>query len=207
MTTAAARYDALYRRGGFHHDIARERVHLVGVVVPLAGWAPGDRIVEIGAGMGHHAEILRTLGFEVTAVERSPTAVAAARQSYPELRIICADVARWSPPHRQRGHVYARGMSFFHYELDRVNVHGVDVPAATARLFAWVEPGGSFVLQMGTNGSGKRPAGRIHMNRPGDYRRLFASLGTVQALTDWQGSSVVDGDWVRQGVLIVTRRA
>jgi hypothetical protein len=176
-------------------------------LVPLAGWKPPERIIEVGAGMGHHAEMLRKLRFDVTAVELSPAGVAAAKECYPKLDIVCADIATWAPS--RHGHVFARGASPWHYELNGVNERGVDVPAVTARCFDWVPPGYSFVLQIVTDLSGTRRGGKqpretgVWNNTEAAYRQLFERFGDV-SITDWSGRPLsVAPD---QGVIVVTRR-
>lgn len=195
-------YDGHYRKGGFRYDLRAERDDLR-LIARLADWRAGDRIIEIGAGLGHHAAILADLGYDVTAVEASPEAGTAAADRYPSLDFVVADIAEWEPD--RPGHVYARGMSWFHYQLDGVNQHGVDVPAETGRLFdRYVAPGHSFVLQIATDWSGRRPAdGRVHMNQPGDYCRLFEPYGTV-ALTDWSGDPAPAR--ADRGVIVTTRK-
>ncbi len=195
-------YDSFYARGGWTYDLDRERETLA-VIAKLAGWKPGDPVVEIGAGLCVHAELLRQAGFDVTAVELSPMACEAARERYPDLQVVCASASAFRPPQKVAA-VFARGMSFYHYELGGVNCKGINVPAETARLMDWVRVGGTFVLQIATDLSGRRPAGAVHHNAPADYRTLFEPHGSV-VLYDWLGRPLEQGG--HKGVICVTRRA
>lgn len=205
-------YDQFYSRGGWKYDLAAERHRLQKYVVDAARWEPGESVVEVGAGMGLHAELLRRMGFSVLALEASPVAVASAKKKYPELRIVECDVSEAGV--FTTDHVLARGMSYFHYELGGVNKHGVDVPAETARMFEWIRPGGTFVLQIATDFRGgpreKRPGageGGVYMNRIEDYEGLFSRFGTVESITDWDGRAVSNDRKPSHGVIVVTRKA
>lgn len=207
-------YEQHYAAGGPVYDLDVERRMLADVVAPLSGWelSPG-RIIEVGAGAGHHAELLRIMGYRVTAVELSEAGVKSARSRYPALKVVQADAASWSPG-RWRGNVFARGMSWFHYGLRGVNRFGVDVPDQTARIFSrWMNPGDAFTLQIVTDLSGAAPENRVHNNTIDDFRYLFEPLGRTY-IYDWSGRKLYDSDTGvsadtsrhDRGVIVVARK-
>ena len=205
MANQNAYYDTFYAAGGWDYDLRTEKVFLRKRIIQLSKWKPGSHVLEVGAGMGHHAELLRLLGFTITAVDASPAAVAYMQCCYPSLQAILADVSEWAPrfsPH----HIFARGMSFFHYELDGINIKGVDVIAETRRLFEWLRPGGTFVLQIYTDFSRRKD--EIHMNCLQDYVGLFSRFGIVEECTDWLGRPVLKNQLPPNayGIIIVTRK-
>lgn len=202
-TQTIAHYDRFYADGGWRYDLAAQARHMRDVLVPLAGWKRGSRIVEVGAGLGHHSEMLRRLGFRVTAVELSPVGVAEARRLYPQLDVVNADLAAWTP--EEPAHVFARGASPWHYALDGVNERGIDVPAVTARCFEWIPVGGTFVLQIVTDLSGGVRKSGVWNNTETAYRGLFERFGEV-SITDWAGKPLGD-DPPHQGVIVVTRKS
>src|SRR5262249_40842375 len=51
----------------------------------------GQRVLEVGCGMGFHSELLARAGAELTAIDLSPTSVAATTRRF-ELRNLVADV-------------------------------------------------------------------------------------------------------------------
>jgi len=75
----------------------------------------------------------------------------------------------------------------------------------TWRMFRWLKPGGTFVLQVCTDFTGTRPTGSVHNNTVRDYLLLFEPLGTVISLTDWAGTSLKPGEAGHKGVIVVTR--
>jgi hypothetical protein len=200
-------YETFYRCGGWRYDIAAEDTFVRTVLIPAAGWRPGDRVIEIGAGRCLHANLIRAAGMDVTATDVSAAGTTAARQEYPLLDVHCADAATWTTD--RPGHVYARGLSWYHYELDGVNSRGVDVPACTAHVFAnLVAPGCVFAMQIATDLSGTRdpsPTGAVHHNTADDYADLFAKFGPTRIL-DWSGRPVKAGRRHDRGVLVVTVR-
>jgi SAM-dependent methyltransferase len=212
-------YDPFYAGAGFVYDIDRERTFVHHVLIPTAGWVPGDRVVEIGAGQGLHAQLLAEAGMDVTAVEVSPAGVDAARGTWPGLDVQCADAATWAT--NRPGHVYARGLSWYHYELTgagTVNCRGVDVHACTARVMRdLVAPGCTFAMQIVTDLTGRHPVtvpdlsgavppdGRVHQSTVAEFTDLFGEFGDV-TVTDWAGDPIVPGRRHDRGVLVVTRR-
>lgn len=212
-------YDAFYRAGGFVYDIARERAFVGGVLIGAAGWQRGDRVIELGAGRCEHAALLAEAGMDVTAVEVSAAGVAHARATYPGLDVACADAATWSTD--RPGHVYARGLSWYHYELTgpgERNCRGVDVHACTARVMAGlVAPGCCMVMQIVTDLTGRHPVvdldvsgdvppdDRVHQSTVAEFEALFGAFGDVTVL-DWAGAPIVAGQRHDRGVLVVTRK-
>lgn len=195
-------YNPFYLQGGFKYDQARERRFLRKVLIPLVGWKSGESIVEIGAGMGHHSELLRQDGFKVIAIEYSEAGADKARAIYPDLEVIHASASEWEP--KEKGHVFARGMSWYHYELDGMNSRGVDVPKETARIFdRYIAPNHSFVLQIVTDLTGRRSDLKVHMNRVSDYLDLFEPLGSTQTY-DWAGTRLIrTSQRAHKGVIVV----
>jgi protein-L-isoaspartate(D-aspartate) O-methyltransferase len=60
---------------------------------------PGHRVLEIGAGTGYNAALLRTLGGSVTTVDIDPEVAAEARDRLPEeTTVVCADGTLGYPP-------------------------------------------------------------------------------------------------------------
>lgn len=201
MSTQNQFYDRFYSKVGWKYDIERETKFMSEILVPRSGWKPGDRVIEIGAGNCQHAEILRKLGFDITAVEASPVGVTKAREDYPELDVVCADAGDFVS--ERPGHVYARGMSWYHYEQDGVNRKGIDVPAVTARTFdKLVAPGHTFVMQIITDFSGSQKGEHVHMNTEQAYRNLFSRFGPTK-IYDWSGNPVGKGS---RGVIVVTEK-
>lgn len=207
MTTQNHYYDRFFARGGWKYDLAQQKQILQNILMPIAGWKTGDSLIEVGAGMCHHAELLRQLGLKVTAVEASSSGVRYAKKHYPNLHVVEADVTTWSPS-TPVDHVFARGMSFFHYELNGVNCKDIDVPAQTARMFDWLRVGGHFTLQIVTDFSGRKDS--VHMNTIEEYLRLFSRFGNVLQTRDFSGKPLkppVKPGSADRGIIIVTEKA
>ena len=203
-------YDRFYAGSGFRYQEDRERAFVRGVLIPAAGWVPGDRVIEIGAGKCLHARLLAEAGLDVTAVEVSATGVDAARRAYPGLDVQCADAAQWATD--RPGNVFARGLSWYHYELTgpgERNSRGVDVHACTERVMRdLVAPGCCMVMQIVSDltGTHNPPDRKVHQSTVAEFEALFAPFGQV-SITDWAGQPIVPGKRHDRGVLVVTRRA
>ena len=186
MKTPAEEYNAFYGNDGWSYDPAKERQHLQDDILTAAAWPRGGRVLEIGCGMGLHAFLLHEMGYEVTAVDLSEEGIRKAAKRFQGPRYLAADLAKYEPVGQFDG-ILSHGMSWFHYELTAVNCNGIDVPKETARLFTWLKSGGTFVLEIKTDFSGRRPAKGVHFNRFSDYVDLFQPLGQIVSITDSSG--------------------
>ncbi|GGS47664.1 MULTISPECIES: class I SAM-dependent methyltransferase [Actinokineospora] len=104
----------------------------------LREWS-GGRAIVVGCGYGHDAAHLAARGYRVTAFDLSPTAVAAARETYPDIDFHAADVlepmAEWA------------GAFDVVFEAYTVQVlRGDDRAAAIAAIAGFVAPGGRLLV-------------------------------------------------------------
>jgi protein-L-isoaspartate(D-aspartate) O-methyltransferase len=70
--------------------------YIVALMIDAAGLAPGDRVLEIGAGSGYAAAVMSRIADEVVAIERQPELAALARErmarlGYSNVRIVEGD--------------------------------------------------------------------------------------------------------------------
>ncbi len=203
-------YDGFYGDGGWSRDLRQHARSLRALVTGPAGWTKGDRILELGCGMGDHAGIMHSLGLSVTAVDLSPVGIASASKRHPGPSFVTGDLRSWEPENANFDGIYVRGMSMYHYEQTGVNKLGYDVPNLTRRFFGWLKPGGVFVLQIVSKFDGERPRKWVHHPKLSEYRQLFSSMGTVVRATDWRGKELVSDRHAQRvahiGIVIFTRR-
>jgi len=172
VKTDRTKWEARYRAGDRPHDGPPSGL--------LHRWLPKPdaprRALDVATGLGRNALHLARAGYQVDAVDISPTALReAARRARREglrgIRWIVADLDRWRPP---RGRYDVVVNSFF---LDR-------------RLFpalrAAVRPGGVLIFEthLATPTDDGGPPGRRRRLRPGELRR---------ALGDWDVLYARDG--------------
>lgn len=194
-------YTRFYEDGGWTYDTSVES-GVMRMIAHLARWMPGDRVHEIGSGRGDHAGILEALGYRVTAVEIATSGTEATVARFPMVSAVNADVSTWTP--EEKGHIFARGMSWFHWELSGTNSYGVDVPEQTRALVnRALDPRGSFVLQIWSDLSGHRPKTKIHCNTVADYHGLFDPIFTNVNIYDWSGNPITPGRRHDRGVIVV----
>lgn len=204
-------YNKFYAEGGWWHDHERERAFLADRIIAPLGLKPGGRLLDFGCGMGHFSALFHDAGFEVTGLDRSEVGIAHAREQYPGPTFLNedADVVFERFAAESLDVVFVRGMSWYHYELNETNKHGLDVREKTARLFELLVPGGHFILQIKTDFSGNRPESGVHHLKVGEFRRHFEPFGEIRLVTDWDGVPLAsDGDGERSGrnVIIATRK-
>lgn len=205
-------YDRWYARGGFPHDPARHRRALRQFVIDPLKLKPPATVIDIGCGMGLHTRLWSEQGFECTGVDASAVGIAQAQQRHPGCRFLRADAADLSDHFAPASLdvIFARGMSWWHYELNCVNRRGVDVPQRTRELFEFLRQDGLFILQIKTDFSGRqdRQSSVLH-NRREEYFRLFAPLGQIVLATDWRGRPVrtdAQAAKSRNNIIIATRK-
>ncbi len=205
-------YEAFYSEGGWTYDADTERAFLEQRIIAPLGLAPGARLLDFGCGIGLFAGLFHELGFTVTGVDLSAAGIAHAQAHHPGPAFLNLDgdaaLARFAPASFDV--VYVRGMSWYHYELDGVNKHGVDVPQKTAALFERLVPGGHFILQIKTDFSGRRPEEGVYHLKRDAFVRHFEPHGDIRLVTDWNGVALAsDADGERSGakIIIATQKA
>ncbi|HAH45357.1 class I SAM-dependent methyltransferase [Gimesia sp.] len=204
-------YDAKYAEGGFVYNEQRERDWLKKHLVDRFNLQPGDKLLEVGCGKGLHSSLLADQGLDVYGVDISRVGIEAAQERGSQAHFIAASASDL-PLYFDHGYfdvIFARGMSWYHYELDREMKLGVDPRIETAKFFRFLKPGGLFVLQIKTDFSGSRPAGDVHHNRLSDYRGLFEPLGDIVHVSNMAGVELIDDNQaaeVKGGVVIATRK-
>ncbi len=75
-----------------HKDYGVEVDALVGRL-GAAGVGPGARVLDLGCGTGHHARLMATRGYAVTAVDVSPDMIRVARSYASPVELRCVDIA------------------------------------------------------------------------------------------------------------------
>jgi SAM-dependent methyltransferase len=181
-------YGSFYRRGGWIYDPEREAQFLLTRIIRPLRISRGTPVLELGCGTGLHAALLQCLGMRVIAIDSCQEAIDRA-SVFKRVKFLCIDADRYLRDcSTEFDVVYARGMSWFHYELEPgINRRGVNVHAAMALIMSVLRPGGLFVLQIRTNftGSYDRTGIRHHSWRQSaDFLRHF---GSVRLLADWNG--------------------
>lgn len=160
MRADREKWEARYRAG--------ERPHDAGPSALLQRWLPRlprGRALDVAAGLGRNAVFLAQAGYEVDAIDVSPTALQEAarraRRAGVRIRWIEADLDEYRLP-------------VAHYDLV------VDTFFLRRTLFAalraTVRPGGVMVMEthLGPPGADGGPRDPGHRLRPGELRRRFA---------------------------------
>ena len=132
-------YERYWRRAGGspadHGHLLAERKALLRQ--SLAGVAPGAAILDAGCGNGEFILYLQTLGYDVSAVDISTSAVARAREAAPQATCEVASLESGLP---------FRDGQFAAAWCTEVLEHLFDVHAALAELNRVLTPGGLLVL-------------------------------------------------------------
>jgi cyclopropane fatty-acyl-phospholipid synthase-like methyltransferase len=205
-------YDDFYFKGGWKYRNWRERIFLVKRIIRPLKLQRGSKLLELGCGMGFHSNLFSKLGFEVVGIDLSEAGISYAKNHFSEPQFLNIDAAMLSSEFEYEHFdvIYVRGMSWYHYELNGVNIHGVNVPSYTQELFRFLTKNGIFILQIKTDFSGRRPDSEVHHNKLEDYIRLFSSFGEVVFISDLKGKILrnqKDAEKSRKSIIIATRKA
>ena len=204
-------YEAFYSEGGWTYDTEKERRVLAERIIAPLGLEAGQKLLDFGCGMGLFAALWHDHGFDVTAADISATGIAHAKANFSGptyLRLDGDEIFDHVTP-ESLDIVFIRGMSWYHYELNEVNKHGVDVPAKSAAFFGLLKPGGHFILQIKTDFSGTRPPEGVYHLEVDEFTRHFAPHGEIRLVTDWLGTpleSNADGHASGERIIIATQK-
>jgi SAM-dependent methyltransferase len=205
-------YDEFYRRGGWEYSAEAERLFLIFRILQPLRIPQGGRALEIGCGMGLHAALLHELGLEVTALDVSRAGIEQALAHYEGPTFLCQDAHEFlsQAPAGSYDLIFARGMSWFHYELgDAPNRQGVHVGQELELLLRSLREGGCFVLQIRTDFSGTIHETGVRNHTWEELVGFFSSRGDLELLTDWGGLPLVSPALARRSgrnVIIGLRR-
>ena len=182
-------YDSFYRRGGWNYDPHVETEFLLHRVVRPLEIPRGASILDLGCGSGLHASLLQRMGMRVTAVDSCHAAIKSARR-FSNVKFRRVEASRFLSQRRTEFNVvFARGMSWFHYELEgETNQKGVRVDDVMLSIMRVLKPGGLFVLQIRTDFSGSYDVTGIRNHTWSQSRTFLRRYGDIRLLTDWRGS-------------------
>jgi SAM-dependent methyltransferase len=121
-------------RGGAHALLT----DWVGTAEPSGA---GKRALVVGAGTGWDAELVADLGYDTTAFDISPSAVAAARDAHPDTKVEYVVADLFDPPAQWRG---AFDLVVEIYTVQALPIHLQ--PAATQQVTALVRVGGTLLV-------------------------------------------------------------
>lgn len=180
MSWDAATYDAAH---GFVTNYGNE---VLGLLEPR----PGERILDIGCGTGHHAEMMVAAGAEVVGIDLDREMLAKARNDHPEITFIEADATTW------------RSGKPFDAAFSNAALHWMlDLPGVFACTRDNVKPGGRLVFEMGGRGNVERTSGsllqaiqdvtRVKAENPKNY----LSIGDVAPMLEASGF-LVEAAWL-----------
>ncbi len=205
-------YDQKYASGeGWKYDAEKETAWLQESIVSRFGLTPGDRVLELGCGEGHHSALLASFGLDVYGVDFSEKGIEAAKERGSGATFIAAnvlDLGRFFD-HGYFDLIFVRGMSWYHYELSGISRMGIDIDEETGKLFEFLKPGGTFVLQIRTDFSGNKPADGVFDCRLSEFKGLFSQFGEIIHTSNTEGVELIDDKqaaMVKGGIVLAVRK-
>lgn len=188
-----------------------EKRFLLNRVIKPLQLQEGLRILDLGCGNGFFSALFSELGFEVVGVDKSTVSISYAKRHFPKPSFLYMDAHDLQSEFKTESFdvIFARGMSWYHYELNGINRHGVDVPNCTRGLFRFLKKKGIFIFQGKTDFSGSRINGKIHNNKLEDYVNLFKQMGEIILISGYTGKVLRDDRDIKKakrGIIIATRK-
>jgi SAM-dependent methyltransferase len=104
--------------------------------------APSPQLLDLGSGSGEHTRFLKSLGFDVTGVDASPSQLADARAADPDGHYLQAELTDLSPVGAARGGAICVGNTLPHL------CEEAEVRAFFSSLADVLLPGAPFLLQL-----------------------------------------------------------
>lgn len=162
-----------YREGNLAWDLGAPAPPFVDLLDGAGAPQPG-RMLVLGAGRGHDAVLFAGRGFDVTAVDFAPGAVAettqAAREANVPVEAVQHDIFAMPPDFAHR----------FDYVLEHTCFCAIDPTRREEYVrVVWqmLQPGGLFIALFFTHG---RPGGPPFTTSEGEIRRLFEPYFSIE---------------------------
>lgn len=159
-------------------------------LIALLDPQPGERILDAGSGTGHLTKQIADAGATVIGIDASENMVEAARQAYPELQFIQADVTDFSFPEP------------FDAVFSNATLHWVTNAEAAVRCLARaLRPGGRLVVEFGGKGNVARilkaVSEAMRESGLGEFRHdwYYPTIGEYTPLLERHGLAV-DAAWL-----------
>jgi SAM-dependent methyltransferase len=170
-------YDQFYTSEDFKYYPEEITKKFFGGVFSKCNIKPPGKILDVGCGTGHYCKIFHDLGFEATGIDFSKTAIAKAKESYPEIDFSVADALTLPFDPSSFDIVFSSGCSVLNtYKVSKIREY-------VSYLMTSIRPGGWLLLIWGSNLSGRRPRASAGLSHTwGDLLRF-----------------VPHGDWRAQG--------
>ena len=103
---------------------------------------PGETILDLGCGIGHHAKELADAGAQVVGIDGAASMIEAARERYPEIEFEVMDARNFAFPYQ------------FDAILSNAVLHWIPEAGKVAACIATaLKPGGRFVAEFGGKGN------------------------------------------------------
>ena len=183
-------YDKFYAAGGFDYPEHRLKnaQEMIERVISIAGWNSGDRILDVGCGMGYHACMLHEAGLDVTGIDVSPVGIEKAKEINPGPHYVASSIERWETDAQYDG-IFAYAPSFYHYELNvEHNKHSMPVSLITEKLFSILKANHAFVVRCTSDFSGiQNPKTGTYQQKLSEYKHHFSRFGEIIHLQDYYG--------------------
>ncbi|MBN70265.1 class I SAM-dependent methyltransferase [Gimesia chilikensis] len=205
-------YDQKYGSGnGWKYNTDKVTRWLQESIVSRFGLTPGDRVLELGCGEGHHSALLASFGLDVYGVDFSEKGIEVAKERGSGATFIAAnalDLGRFFD-HGYFDLIFVRGMSWYHYELSGISRIGIDIDEETGKLFEFLKPGGTFVLQIKTDFSGNKPTENVFDCRLSEFKGLFSQFGEIIHTSNTAGAELIDDEQaakIKGGIVMAIRK-
>lgn len=128
-------YPILYR-----HRNEEEAAEAIKAIINILQLPKGSRVLDLGCGQGRHSRTLCSLGYNVTGIDLSPTAITLAKASASSAQHFEVGDMRSFAINRQFRAVFSLFTSFGYFESDTENLRVLE------RIALHLEPGGILVL-------------------------------------------------------------
>jgi len=104
-------YDAFYEGEGFSYYSPAVTRRALSALCSRAGVPAGGRILDVGCATGYYAAAFASLGYPVTGIDISRTAISRAKKLHPHIRFDVQDASALSFEDRSFDLVFAMGLS------------------------------------------------------------------------------------------------
>jgi len=142
-------YDDFFQRGGFNYYPPEFTRRVLAALCRRARVRERARVLDVGCATGYYSGMFASMGYDVTGIDFSKTAIDKAREYHPDIRFEVMDATRMTFEQSSFDMIFASGLSVANTK------YLPELHAILLHIMRFVAPGGTLAFLSGSTLTGR----------------------------------------------------